>query len=113
MIDVSDGLISDLLHILDESGVGAVVDSSAIPLSDEAMQAGDGRSPLEHALADGEDFELLFTVSADEGQRLLERPPPNVELTQIGVIVPAGTRELVDAAGHGTPLTRSGWEHSF
>jgi thiamine-monophosphate kinase len=113
MIDVSDGLAADLLHILDESKVGAILNADAIPISDAARMADDGRSPLAHALADGEDFELLFTVTADEGRRLIDNPPVAVELTKIGEIVEARTRVLIDEAGQQLPLTRTGWEHSF
>jgi thiamine-monophosphate kinase len=113
MIDVSDGLAADLLHILDESHVGAVLNANTIPISAAAQTADDGRSPLVHALADGEDFELLFTVAADDGQRLIDNPPVAVELTKIGEIVEQETRVLIDDAGQRLPLTRTGWEHSF
>ena len=113
MIDVSDGLAADLLHILDESKVGAVLNANAVPISAAAQAADDGRSPLAHALADGEDFELLFTVAANEGQRLIDNSPIKVELAKIGEIAEAGTRVLIDQAGQRLPLTRTGWEHSF
>ncbi|MCC6741021.1 MAG: thiamine-monophosphate kinase [Planctomycetia bacterium] len=63
MIDVSDGLTADLDHILDESRVGADLDSRAIPVHADARRVArrSGRTPLDHALTDGEDFELLFT----------------------------------------------------
>jgi thiamine-monophosphate kinase len=60
MIDISDGLASDLRHVLTMSRCGAELDADAIPLSDAAKQH--GGNALEHALCDGEDFELLFTV---------------------------------------------------
>ena len=60
MIDVSDGLSADLHHILHQSRVGAIIEATSIPISAAADHADDGRSPLEHALCDGEDFELLF-----------------------------------------------------
>src|SRR5687767_6253101 len=62
MIDLSDGLSRDLAHICDESGVGAVIDAAAVPIHDDALllMRRDGRPPLEHALHDGEDYELLF-----------------------------------------------------
>jgi thiamine-monophosphate kinase len=56
MMDISDGLGTDLRHILKASGVGAMLDGSLIPCN----------GTLEQALYDGEDFELLFTVRADE-----------------------------------------------
>ncbi len=62
MIDVSDGLASDLRHLTTRSGVGCELDTERIPISAAARQMHDGHTPLDHALHDGEDFELLFTV---------------------------------------------------
>ncbi|MBA4387602.1 MAG: thiamine-monophosphate kinase [Verrucomicrobia bacterium] len=62
MIDISDGLASDLTHILEAGRVGALLDARAIPVSAAARAMKDRKSPLDHALQDGEDFELLFTV---------------------------------------------------
>jgi thiamine-monophosphate kinase len=61
MIDVSDGLVGDLGHILEESKVGAFLEASKIPVSKDAMKAFRKKSPLQQALWDGEDYELLFT----------------------------------------------------
>jgi thiamine-monophosphate kinase len=75
MIDVSDGLASDLTHILEESGnLGATLDANAIPIHDDAARISghDGRSSLDHALNDGEDFELCFVVSHADADRLIE-----------------------------------------
>lgn len=114
LIDVSDGLAADLWHILEESGVGAVLEADAISISDAAASAAsDGKSPLQHALSDGEDFELLFTVGPQQGQELIDAQPLAVGLTKIGEIVEAAGCDLVDAAGHRTPLPRRGWEHQF
>jgi thiamine-monophosphate kinase len=113
MIDVSDGLAADLYHILDESCVGAVLFAENIPLSEAARQLHDDRPALEHALGDGEDFELLFTVSPEEGERLLQQSPLQVPLTKIGEITEAGRYELIAANGETQPLGRTGWVHGF
>lgn len=113
MIDLSDGLSSDLWHILDESHVGAEIEADAVPVSEVARGLDDGRSPLEHALADGEDFELLFTVSPEDGQRLLDNLPVETPLSRIGLIVPERRCELVDSKGHRTPLEPVGWQHRW
>jgi thiamine-monophosphate kinase len=115
MIDVSDGLAADLGHILEESRVGAVLDESSIPVSPAATAAAasDGRSPLEHALSDGEDFELLFTVSPEEGQRLLDTPPFETPLSKIGQIVSGTGCLLKSRAGKLEPLPALGWKHGF
>jgi thiamine-monophosphate kinase len=67
MIDVSDGLVTDLGHIAAESGVGARIDVDALPLSaaTRAVALALGRDPLRWALSGGEDYELLFTAVAD------------------------------------------------
>ena len=67
MMDISDGIASDLRHILKASGVGAVIDTTAIPLSAELREACSryGWDALELALSGGEDYELLFTMSPD------------------------------------------------
>jgi len=64
MIDLSDGLSRDLRHICRESGVGATLISGSIPLHADAvaLSRSDGRTALEHAIHDGEDYELLFTT---------------------------------------------------
>lgn len=113
MIDVSDGLAADLYHILDESQVGASLRADQIPISEDAEALEDGRTLLEHALGDGEDFELLFTVSPEEGERLLKNPPVQVPLSKIGEICAAGTYELIDENGKTQPLKKSGWVHGF
>ncbi len=113
MIDVSDGLAADLYHILDESRVGAVLHADQIPLSEAARLMQNERSALEHALGDGEDFELLFTVSPEEGERLLRQPPVSVPITKIGEITQAGRYELIAEAGKTQPLQRTGWVHGF
>ncbi len=113
MIDISDGLARDLHHILEESGVGARLWADRIPLSDDARRAAaaSGRSPLDHALGDGEDYELLFTLDAVSASRLLAEQPLDVPLTQIGVITPSGAT-IVRPDGTEHPLTPIGWEHA-
>lgn len=72
MIDVSDGLASDLFHVLDASGVGAEIWDDAVPVHDDArrLAALDGRTAIDHALQDGEDYELVFCVSERDARRL-------------------------------------------
>lgn len=114
MIDVSDGLSSDLHHICDESRCGAMIDAGSLPIAPEAFQLAqkDGRSPLEHALHDGEDFELLFTVSAEDGRRLLSQPfLADVPVCRIGEIVPSGCWIVED--GKRRPLEARGYVHDI
>lgn len=114
MIDISDGLAADLNHILEESRCGAVLYADAIPISDAAheMSRTSGRSALQHALGDGEDFELIFTVEAAEGERLLrEQPIPGLTLTKIGDCVREGL--WLEENGTRSRLEPSGWVHTW
>ena len=112
MLDVSDGLVADLFHILEESQCGAVLDAKAIPISEAARSLASDRTPLQRALGDGEDFELVFTLSADEGRRLLARSDLPVRVTWIGEIVAeAGCR--LREEGSMTELPRLGWSHQI
>jgi len=108
MIDVSDGLAADLRHILQESQLGAELHDSWIPIHPDArtLAATTGRTPLDHALNDGEDFELVFTVSPEDGAKLSTRS----ELTRIGTIIEQGY-QLVSETGQRTPLIPKGWQH--
>lgn len=112
MADISDGLTADLGHILTESGCGAVLEASAIPIHADAVELSrtSGRSPLEHALSDGEDFELVFTVSPSDGERLLRNQPvPGVTLVKIGECVESGL--WLDEQGERRALEPRGWVH--
>lgn len=93
MIDLSDGLAGDLPHVLAASGVGAVLLASAIPVSRAAKLKArgetPGRPPLLAALADGEDFELLFTVPGKDAVPLRDawaKQFPGLALSCIGKI---------------------------
>ena len=80
MIDLSDGLASDIHRICEESNVGAIIEAKSVPLSKGA--------PLKSALNDGEDFELLFTLSPREAKRLLQKKNRlGFQISEIGRIV--------------------------
>jgi thiamine-monophosphate kinase len=110
MCDISDGLAADLHHILEESHCGAVLVAEAIPVTSAAweLSTSTGKSPLQHALGDGEDFELVFTVSPLDGARLL-RDPPVAGLVRIGSCVESGF--WLETAGSRQPLVPTGWVH--
>lgn len=95
MIDISDGLSSDLWHICKASGVGARIFVSSIPLSSDLCRAFESsEEQLELALHGGEDFELLFTVSPEKMDRLADYFL-DVQITCIGEIIKGSHVEIV------------------
>lgn len=114
LIDISDGLCSDLSHVLAESGnLGAVLDSPSIPVHPDALilSGRTGRSPLDHALDDGEDFELCVVVAPEDGARLLARPPAPARLFRVGEVVADPGLWLRDSSGVLRRVHASGFDH--
>jgi len=115
MIDISDGLVTDLRHITTASGTGATLMQDAIPVSAAAKQMKDEREPLDHALYDGEDFELLFTVAQEKKDSFESAWAAAHQLpcAQIGYITPAtGRLALLTRDGHEVELAAGGgYEH--
>jgi thiamine-monophosphate kinase len=113
MIDVSDGLIADLGHICETSGVAATVELARLPLSPaaEAIVAGD--EPLRVQLATGgDDYELLFTAPAEAADEITSLSRGlGLPITEIGVIEAGEGVRLVDAYGAVLPLGKAGWRH--
>jgi thiamine-monophosphate kinase len=113
MIDISDGLAADAHHLCEESNCGAVLRAESIPIHDAASQMAGDLTPLEHAFADGEDFELAFAVSPEDGQRLLQtQPVSGITLVHIGEFT-ADKQYLLEEKGKRRPLAPRGFEHSF
>ncbi len=112
MIDISDGLASDLNHICEESGCGAVLFSQDIPLTNESLNSPGPLSPVEHGLHDGEDFELLFTVSPEDGRDLIRTQPiQGVTISRIGECVDRGL--WLQEEKSRIPLTPKGYVHTL
>jgi thiamine-monophosphate kinase len=110
MIDISDGLAADVGHLCAESGCGAVLRADAIPIADPARQMNDGRTDLEHALGDGEDFELIVAVAPADADRLLATQPiAGITLTAIGECVEQGL--WLEEHGQRRPLPPHGYVH--
>jgi thiamine-monophosphate kinase len=114
-IDVSDGLTLDLARIAAESQCGAAIALDAVPISPAAGRLSNSseprKSPLEHALGDGEDFELVLAAPPQAAEQLLQDQPLDVPVTRIGHFVPEpGLWELRgDRAPR--PLQPQGWDH--
>ncbi|MHC4507603.1 MAG: thiamine-phosphate kinase [Planctomycetota bacterium] len=108
MIDISDGLSSDLNRLCKASRVGAMVNAEQLPISQEARK---NIEPLSSALNDGEDFELLFTLSQEYCRRLLDGWSGSVPITQIGEITGAGKVRIKMPDGRVCALRAGGYDH--
>lgn len=102
MIDISDGLSTDLRHICDESGVGAVVDEIVLPV------VASERDRFRNALHGGEDYELLFTAGP---QHDIPETIAGVRITRIGGITKDRALKLWLPSGTTRPLKPEGWQH--
>lgn len=117
-IDVSDGLSLDAARLADASGFGVALDLDRIPISPDAERAAaadsTGRSPLDRALSDGEDFELLLAVAPQEGATFLAERSDilGAPIRKIGEFVAErGLWSVSHDAPMLVPLTPRGWEH--
>jgi thiamine-monophosphate kinase len=106
MIDLSDGLSTDLGHICEESGVGAEIQAERVP---RAIVGKPARVvDLKFALHGGEDYELLFATPAN---KRLPRDIAGVAITQIGHITKGKNVLLMNSEGVGVKFRPQGWEH--
>jgi thiamine-monophosphate kinase len=116
MIDISDGLASDLMKMMEASRTTAEVLAESIPVSEAAKRSAKrkGISALEAALHDGEDFELLFTLSKEEAEKCLAlfRDKFSTPISVIGRVKRGRSRPLlVMKDGALAPLEAGGYEH--
>lgn len=119
MMDISDGLARDTRTLCAASGCGAVLVTEQLPLSPESHQLESiaahgiqGKTPQDHALGDGEDYELLFTVSPEDGKNLVQTQPlGTVLISKIGECVAQGF--WLEENGIRRPLPELGWQHSW
>lgn len=111
MIDLSDGLSGDLRHLMATSSVGVRIDAAEIPVHLDVPNSLGFEQRLERALNDGEDFELLFTLAPEQGQRLQRSDAWNaVPVTKIGECT-AERSALLWIDGQPRPLPSGGWRH--
>ena len=104
MIDISDGLSTDLEHICEESGVGAQIETAIIPRA--RVGRPEKQVSLDLALHGGEDYELLFTSAKEIPAKVA-----GVRVTRIGRITRGHAMELIEGDGHRRRLVARGWEH--
>lgn len=112
MIDLSDGLSSDLNHLCEASNVGALIDASLLPIDERVVELCGRRAldPLQLALHGGEDFELLFTVKPEHAARLPRRVD-GVEIKRIGEIAQADAGVKISEGARTWDLKPGGWKH--
>jgi thiamine-monophosphate kinase len=111
-IDVSDGLLQDLAHVCEASGVGAVVHASLLPVRAEFTRTAEARgwdesTTLAMIAAGGEDYELLFTARGEVAESLAAR----VGATRVGQVVAGGGVALLDTGHRPVDLPRQGYQH--
>jgi thiamine-monophosphate kinase len=112
-LDVSDGLVADLGHICETSGLAAEVEAAKVPLSTAAERVL-GRDPGLRAavLTGGDDYELLFTVSPDRAAEVADLAARlGLPLARIGTMQPGAGVRVVDDSGRPLDLPRAGWSH--
>ena len=110
MIDVSDGISSDLLHICKQSNLGCVLYEDKIPFNDEAKQFAYKLQldPTACALSGGEDYELLFTIKQDD----FDKVSKNQDIAVIGYMTDeAEGKHIITRGGNKHELVAQGWNH--
>ncbi|MEY3562158.1 MAG: thiamine-phosphate kinase [Bacteroidota bacterium] len=108
MMDISDGLSSEILHICEKSGVGCVIYEEKIPISEDSRNAAYKFEidPTACALSGGEDYELLFTIKQDDYEKLTL----NEQISVIGYIAEADQGAKIKTKGGNTfDVTAQGW----
>ncbi len=110
MIDISDGLANELLHLCTQSRTGAIIFDDNIPIDDQTYLAADEFkiSPVTAALNGGEDYELLFTIRPQAFEKLKN----HARITAIGYMTDDPSHiVLATRAGQQTPIRAQGWKH--
>ena len=111
MIDISDGLASEILHLCKESGVGCQLYEDKIPLdpSTEKIAKDFQIVPSVAALSGGEDYELLFTIDQGDYEKIQQMSD---DVTVIGYMTPdKDIAELITPDNHAIPIKAQGWNH--
>ncbi len=113
LMDISDGLASDLPRLACASGCGFDLHTSQVPIHQD-VQAGSAEQRLQQALADGEDFELLLALDPAVWAQLQVDPIiPGSALTRLGELTANSAQQCIDDQGRVTPFLGRGYEHVF
>lgn len=110
MIDISDGLASEIHHICQQSGLGAMVYEDKIPIAQETYDTAINDlhiSPITAALNGGEDYELLFSIKQEDYEKIKN----HTDITTIGYLTEKKEINLVLRSGAATSITAQGWQH--
>jgi len=110
MIDISDGLSSEILHICKQSDLGCVVHEEKLPIADEMRKAAYKFEidPTVCALSGGEDYELLFTISQNDYEKITF----NEEISVVGYMTESDQgANIITKGGTKYPITAQGWNH--
>lgn len=109
MIDISDGLASELMHLCTQSGVGAIVFEDKLPIEDQTMLTATefNISPITAALNGGEDYQLLFTVKQADFEKIKNLS----DVLPIGYMTDNKAVELALTSGGTTAIKAQGWNH--
>jgi thiamine-monophosphate kinase len=108
MMDISDGLSSEILHLCTDSNLGCVLYEEKIPIHDQTRQAAFrfDLDPTACALSGGEDYELLFTLAPDQYEKLVL----NEQISVIGYMTePEKGRKIITKGGNTFDITAQGW----
>ncbi|MDD4225566.1 MAG: thiamine-phosphate kinase [Mariniphaga sp.] len=110
MIDISDGLSSEIMHLCKKSNVGCQLNEESIPIDNQTRKMADelNINPLVAALHGGEDYELLFTIAPEDQNKIKNDP----DFTVIGKMTdPRQGANLITSGGSEIPLQAQGWNH--
>ncbi|HEY78174.1 MAG TPA: thiamine-phosphate kinase, partial [Dehalococcoidia bacterium] len=109
-IDISDGLVADLIHICQQSQVGARIETDQVPIH-PAVKDRLGDKAMEMALSGGEDYELLFTASDEVIRRVKQALTCPVSIIGETTADNVGKVMAINAEGDTISLVKRGWEH--
>jgi thiamine-monophosphate kinase len=118
-IDISDGLAIDGSRLAAASGCGAVIFIDRVPIAADAFLLTENEdapdreaAALQHALSDGQDFELLFATAPDTAREILRAQPLDCPIAHVGELVPQPGLWQQRKTGERTALKPIGWLHS-